>query len=116
MTIELTELIIDLASPAQRAIFELDPAGYPGFASLDQSEQEVLLSRNAFLIRNRARSTASTDPTQQFNRHFNPDLVIEVSFDLHLVLEAHDMVAVGGAGLIFADADGKLYRAIKATG
>lgn len=116
MTIELTELIIELASPAQRATFERDPASYPGFASLDQSEQDVLLSGNPFLIRNRARSTVSTDPTQQFNRHFNPDLVIEVSFDLHLVLESHDMVAVGGAGLLFTDADGKLYRAIQATG
>ena len=112
MSVALSEALIELSDPIAFRNFEEDVGGYFSSRGLSQEDREVLLSRNGYLFRRRARSSSSAEPSEQFNRLNAPDVVVEVSVDLHLVIESNDLVAVGSPDMLFVDSEGRLYRAL----
>lgn len=115
----ITDLLIELSDPRRYAEFQRDPEVYLAdrrLAAKDLTAQDksALLSRDSRKIRKYARSTESTDPTQQFNRFTKSDVVVD-----QMGVVAVDVVnptegAVDGQGVLYVDGNGTFYRAKRA--
>jgi hypothetical protein len=115
MTTRLTDLLIELSDPAKLTAFNTDPAGYTTGRGLSACDLEVLLARDRAGLRKHSQSVDTADPNQQFNRYLLSDLLIEIDPVVELHLEAHDMVAETGPGMVFVDENGLLFRAVALT-
>ena len=89
--------------------FARDPVTLASWA-LTADERELLLSGDRIGLRSRARSVVTDDPTQQFNRNGNPQL-IEIDPVVHLDLQANDNITATGPGMLFVNEYGTIFRA-----
>ena len=115
MSIELTDLLIELSDPARLMEFRRDPDAVLRNLGLASDEEAALRTGSLVGLRRHARSSTSPDPTQQFNRRQQTEILdfgpMEIDPQVHLDMNANDQIAISGLGLSFIDANGVRYRA-----
>jgi len=115
MSVELTDLLIELSDPRRLMEFRRDPDAFLSPLSLAPDEDRALRGGSYVELRRHARSTTIQDPTQQFNRRKQVEILefgpLEIDPQVHLDLNANDQIAISGLGLSFVDTNGVRYRA-----
>jgi len=113
MSVALTDVLIELAKPTSRAAYERDPETFLNGRGLTDEEINAVREANVGAIRFYARSSASLDPTQQFNRYVkNNDILIEIEPMVEQHMEHHDQIAVHDLGPTAVDETGRLFRIV----
>jgi hypothetical protein len=127
MGVAITDLLIELSDPQQHAEFLRDPDGYLANRlstanDFSAEERVALLSRDIRKIRRYARSTESTDPTEQFNRSTNYDItILDIDEEPMSPLDPHihgpdappPDDAIEGRSQLYVDQNGTFYRAVR---
>jgi hypothetical protein len=117
LPLAFTDVLIELSDPQKLALFRRNPEEFLKNKCLNAAEKDALLSGDRNLLRLNARSTDSTDESQQFNRILKGNPMIPVvggPLEAHIDLnvQAQDQIAIAGSGVLFVDANGALFKAV----
>jgi len=116
MSLQLTDLLIEISEPTQLQSFYRDPEGLMSAFGLNDEDKAALRSRKAGLIRMSTPSSQVGDEaesTAQFLRHRNSAL-IEIEPMAEIMSHDVDQVAdpTSENNLLFIDESGRVFRAV----
>jgi hypothetical protein len=114
MSLQLADVLIELSDPATLLEFRRDPSVFLSKRALSPDENAALLASSYNELRKHVQSTPSEDPTQQFNRRRQTEIIDFGPMEIDPQVEIHppqDQVTVSGRGLSFIDANGVRYVA-----